>query len=186
MPEKWMYFLLYNFYNLDNDVQKTVYLNYRNLVYRDIYFLFRNHELAEDIVQESFLKVVAKAPKLKNTKNMKAWIIKISRNKAYDFFKKNKKYHHFSEPDIILNERHDLPVSDQVEDIIRNELLNEALNKLSIKYRQALFLYYVEEKSYKEIAIELGTTEQALAQTMVRARKKLYQHFSRKWVDRDG
>ncbi|MEK3731622.1 sigma-70 region 4 domain-containing protein [Paenibacillus sp. FSL M8-0334] len=72
-----------------------------------------------------------------------------------------------------------------MEDQIRNELLHEALNELSPEYRQALFMYYIEEKPYSEISQELGKTEQAVAQTMVRARKKLYRYFSRRWVDAD-
>lgn len=71
-------------------------------------------------------------------------------------------------------------VAEQVEDQIRNEILHETLNQLRPEYRQALFMYYIEEKPYKEIAQELGTTEQALAQTMVRARKKLHLYFSKK------
>lgn len=74
--EQWNTFLRSNFSQMDSNSQQLLFHSYRNLIYRDIYFLFRNHELAEDIVQESFLKVVAKAPKLTNTTNMKAWIKK--------------------------------------------------------------------------------------------------------------
>lgn len=76
-------------------------------------------------------------------------------------------------------------VAEQVEDQIRNEVLHETLNELNPMYRQILFLYYIEEKPYREIAQQLGTTEQALAQMMVRARKKLFHYFSKRWVDGD-
>ncbi len=186
--EQWLYFLRGNYYDLDRDAQELAYRAYRDLVYRDIFFLFRNHELAEDVVQESFFKVVAKAPKLKNSKHLKAWIIKVARNHAYDFFKKNKKYHHVSEPKVVIDTEasFSLPtVAEQVEDQIRNEVLHESLNELNPMYRQILFLYYIEEKPYREIAQQLGTTEQALAQMMVRARKKLFHYFSKRWVDGD-
>lgn len=165
-----------------------MYQTYRNLVYRDIYFLYRSHVLAEDIVQDSFLKVVERAPKLRNDKHLKKWIITVARNHAYDFFKKNKKYHHVSEPQVVIDMKAPFlhpTVAEQVEEQIRNEILHEALNEINPKYRQILFLYYIEEKPYKEIARELGTTEQALAQMMVRARKKLYRYFSKRWVDDD-
>lgn len=186
--EQWIYFLRSNFNQLDSTSQQVLYHSYRNLIYHDIFFLFRNHELAEDIVQESFLKVVAKAPKLNNTTNIKAWIKKIARNIAYDYFKKNKKYHHISDPSIDMDLKdlsQEQMLADHVEERIRNEVLHEALNELNPNYRQAIFLFYIEEKSYKEIALELNTTEQALAQILVRARKQLYHYFSRKWVDRD-
>ncbi|MDT2257190.1 sigma factor [Paenibacillus larvae] len=82
------YFLRSNFKDLDSSSQEWIYHSYKNLVYRDIYFLFREHELAEDVVQESILKVVDKATKLDNTANMKAWIKEVARNTAYDMLKK--------------------------------------------------------------------------------------------------
>ncbi|PCK71291.1 hypothetical protein PL1_2409 [Paenibacillus larvae subsp. larvae B-3650] len=86
--EQWLFFLRSNFKDLDSSSQEWIYHSYKNLVYRDIYFLFREHELAEDVVQESILKVVDKATKLDNTANMKAWIKEVARNTAYDMLKK--------------------------------------------------------------------------------------------------
>ena len=50
--DKWLYLFRSNFYHLDPNIQESTYQSYRKLVYHDIYFLFRNHDLAEDIVQE--------------------------------------------------------------------------------------------------------------------------------------
>lgn len=186
--EQWLYLLCSNLHDMDYNAQKLIFEAYRNLVYRDIYFITRNHELAEDVVQEVFYKVVANAPHLENTKHLKAWILKIARNQAYDLFKKNKKYRYLGDTQVVIDSKAPFlkpAVAEQVENHIRNELLHEALNELSPEYRQALLMYYIEEKPYKEIAQELGKTEQALAQIMVSARKKLYLYFSRKWDDAD-
>ncbi|MEV2781779.1 sigma factor-like helix-turn-helix DNA-binding protein [Paenibacillus larvae] len=43
----------------------------------------------------------------------------------------------------------------------------------------------MEEKSYKEICHELNLSEQVVAQRLARARKKLLQHFSRKWINQN-
>lgn len=186
--DQWLYFLRNNFYVSNHSAQKLVFEAYRNLVYRDIFFLTRSHELAEDVVQETFYKVVDKAPQLRDTKHLKNWIIKVARNHVYDLFKKNKKYRLLREPQVVIDMEAPFlhpSIAEQVEDQIRNKMLHKLLNELSPKYRQVLLMYYFEEKSYKEIAQELGTTEQALAQTMVRARKKLYLYFSKRWVDAD-
>ncbi|MNW46292.1 RNA polymerase sigma factor SigM [compost metagenome] len=186
--KQWLYLLCSNFYNLDHKAQNLAYEAYRNLVYKDIFFVTRDHELTKDVVQETFYKVVDKAPHLKDTKHLKAWIIKIARNHVYDLYKKNQKYHHIKEPQVVIDMEAPFlttSVSEQVENKIRNEILHEALIELKSEYRQALFMYYIEEKPYKEIAREMNTTEQALAQTMARARKKLYFYFSKRWVDAD-
>ncbi|MDU5145408.1 MAG: sigma-70 family RNA polymerase sigma factor [Paenibacillus dendritiformis] len=186
--EQWYLFLRSNFYQLDTSSQEFIYQKFREFIYQDIYFLFRNHNLAEDVVQESFLKVIDKAPKLKDTTNIKSWIKTVARNTAYDFFKKNKKYHHISDSKLVMVMEVAstvTDVADQVEEQIRDEMLHEALNQLNTKYRDVLFLYYIENKSHKEIAKELDISEQATAQLLVRARKKLVHYFSRKWVDDD-
>ncbi|WP_144941355.1 RNA polymerase sigma factor [Paenibacillus sp. 32O-W] len=186
--EQWLIFLHSDFHHLDISSQELIYQSFRNMIYRDIYFLFRDHTLAEDVVQESFLKVVERAPKLRNTTNMKAWVKKVARNTAYDFLKKNKKYRYVSDLQLVKENEffpptEEILVDNLVEEHIRDEMLHEALNQLNIRYRNVLFLFYIEEKSYREIAEELQISEQALAQLLTRARKKLLYYFSRKWVD---
>lgn len=187
--EQWYLLLRSNFYELDSSSQEIIYYKFREFIYQDIYFLFRSHNLSEDVVQESFLKVINKAPGLKDTRNMKAWMKTVARNTAYDFLKKNKKYHHISDSNLVMVMEvasTGTDVADQVEEQIRDEVLHEALNQLNKKYRDVLFLYYIENMPHKEIAKELGISEQATAQLLVRARKKLVHYFSRKWVDEDG
>lgn len=122
---------------------------------------------------------------------MRAWVKKVAQNTAYDFLKKNKKYRHVSDLQLVKDNElfspdTEIAVANQVEEQIRNEMLHEALNQLSIKHRNVLFLFYIEEKSYKEIAEELQLSEQALAQLLVRARKKLFDFFSKEWGDQIG
>ena len=188
--DQWFKFFHNNFHLPDNSSQELIYHSFRELIYHDVYLLFRDHTLAEDVVQESFLKAVEKVPTLKNMSNIKAWLKKVARNTAYDCFKKNKKYRHASELQFVIEESEffqteEPAVADQVEQKIRDEMLHEALNQLNERYRHVLLLFYIEEKSYREIAEELKISEQALAQILARARKKLLYNFSRKWVDPD-
>ncbi|MBU5443070.1 RNA polymerase sigma factor [Paenibacillus sp. MSJ-34] len=186
--EQWLYLLIGDFENLNEEIQKLIYINFRNLIYRDIYFLLRNYHWVEDTIQESFLKVVAKAPTLKQNGNMKAWIKRVAQNTAYDFMKKNKKYRYNLDIDLVNENKElandEIAVADQVEQKIRNNLLNQAIFELKENYRIVLFLYYIEEKSYKEIAKTLNISVSVLTQRLARARKKLLQYFLKKWDDR--
>nr|WP_313780394.1 sigma-70 region 4 domain-containing protein [Paenibacillus larvae] len=76
-------------------------------------------------------------------------------------------------------------MENDVEHKLRNELLHQTINELKSEYRCLLWLYYMEEKSYKEICHELNLSEQVVAQRLARARKKLLQHFSRKWINQN-
>lgn len=188
--EQWLSFLRYGFQQLDHQSQKLTYQSYRKFIYHDIYFLLRNHELTEDVIQESFLKVIASSPKSQNPVKIKAWLKQISRNTAFDYLRKNKKYQSLSNLESMDEEElfasaAETAVADQVEEQIRDEMLHEALNQLNARYRNVLFRYYVEDKSHRELARELGISEQASAQLLVRARKKLRYYFCKRWVDRE-
>ncbi|PZM62151.1 RNA polymerase sigma factor [Paenibacillus dendritiformis] len=188
--EQWLSFFRYGFQQLDHQSQKLTYQSYRKFIYHDIYFLLRNHELTEDVIQESFLKVIASSPKSQNPVKIKAWLKQISRNTAFDYLRKNKKYQSLSNLESMDEEElfasaAETAVADQVEEQIRDEMLHEALNQLNARYRNVLFRYYVEDKSHRELARELGISEQASAQLLVRARKKLRYYFCKRWVDRE-
>ncbi|BFH12439.1 sigma-70 family RNA polymerase sigma factor [Paenibacillus melissococcoides] len=188
--EQWLSFLRGDFRHLDRASQQLTYQSYREFIYRDIYFLLQNHDLTEDVIQESFLKVIASSPKSKKPAKMKAWLKKISRNTAYDYLRKNKNYQYLShlesmDEEDLFTSAAETAVADQVEEQIRDETLHEALDQLNARYRNVLFRYYVEDKSHRELARELGISEQASAQLLVRARKKLRYYFCKKWVDRE-
>ncbi|TDL55399.1 sigma-70 family RNA polymerase sigma factor [Paenibacillus dendritiformis] len=188
--EQWLSFLHSNFQHLDQSSQKFTYQSYREFIYHDIYFLLQNHDLTEDVIQESFLKVIASPPKAKDAAKIKAWLKKISRNTAYDYLRKYKKYQYLSnlesmEEEDLFASAAETAVADQVEEQIRDEMLHEALDQLNARYRNVLFRYYVEDKSHRELARELGISEQASAQLLVRARKKLRYYFCKRWVDHE-
>lgn len=72
-----------------------------------------------------------------------------------------------------------------VEENLRNQVLHETIFELKEEYRSLLIMYYMEEKPCKEIAAELGVSEQVIAQRLVRARRKLLGLFVRRWNDGD-
>lgn len=146
-------FLRSNFHDLDPRSQEIIYYTFRKLIYPDIYYLFHDHELTEDVIHESFLKAIKKAPELSNTTSIETWVKKIARNTAYDYRRKNKKYHLVSNLELVTDSQicANSTIEDQVENAIRDELLYKALRLLQPNYRQILFLFYIQEKSYKEI-----------------------------------
>lgn len=189
--EQWFYLLRNNIETLDLESQEMIYHSFRRFVYKDIYFLIRDHSSTEDIIHESFIKVVVQCPKVKHTSNLQGWIKQVTRNTTMDWLRKNKRNRQNLDLEIVniielnktlsLNEQ---GVAAEVENRLRDELLHQTINELAPDYRILLLLYYVEEKSYNEICKELQLTEQVVTQRLARARKKLLQYFSRKWVDR--
>lgn len=186
--DKWFNLLQTNIHDLDNDLQELVYRSFYQFVYRDIFFLVRDHASTEDIIQDAFIKIVKYAPET-HSSNIPSWIKQVTRNTSLDSLRKNKKYRHIFNLDHVNTVAHvqaaTSDIAKDVEDKSRNELLNQTINELKPEYRSLLLLYYIEENSYKEICQKLNLSETVVTQRLARARKKLLKHFSRKWVDRD-
>ncbi|WP_240418062.1 RNA polymerase sigma factor [Paenibacillus periandrae] len=186
--EQWFYLLRSSIDDLDTTTQELVYRSFYQFVYRDTYFMLRDHSITEDIIQESFLKAVSQGPKLRSDANIPGWIKQVTRNTAIDWLRKMKRDRqmlngsYVSISETVLDE---ISVAKEVEIKMRDATLYQALNELKPDYRTLLLLFYMEGKSYKEICKELHMTESVFTQRLARARKKLLQHFSGKWVDRD-
>lgn len=183
------YYLLQQLDELHPDIQRLIYQNFYNLVYKDIYYLLKDSALTEDLIQEVFFKVISIIHK-HQIANPSAWIRQVARNHTMDYLRKNKKERytkqlgdvstleiHFDDIDILY-------VDQEVETSIRDEVLHRSIAKLKPDYRELITLHYIEEMSYKEIATALDISEPAVGQKLLRARKKLLQIFKRKWVNR--
>ncbi|MCM3337709.1 MULTISPECIES: RNA polymerase sigma factor [unclassified Paenibacillus] len=183
--EQWFWLLRSRIDDLDSELQQRLYRSYHRFVYKDIYLLVRDHPLTEDIIQESFMKIITYGPTTKYSTNLKSWIMRVARNTAFDWLRKNKKdrrlFAFCSPHPMEWTHCAYTNVAEEVELKERDALLHQALHELKPEYRTLLTMYYLEEKTYKEISRELHVTEQVITQRLARARKKLLQHFSRKW-----
>lgn len=183
MKEWFVY--LHHFDDLDPEDQHIVYRAFYNFAYRDIYFLVQNHATTENLIQESFFKILSTMNKHNITK-MLPWIRQVVRNMTIDYLRKMSKERHTTTIDDCSNMEWRLELAiggmeQQVEDHVRDELLHEAITELKPAYRLIISLYYLYELPSKEIAKHLRISELAVNQRLFRARKKLLQQFLRKW-----
>nr|WP_145405695.1 sigma-70 family RNA polymerase sigma factor [Paenibacillus xylanexedens] len=191
MEEQWWRFFETDFGNLNSELQRYFYNSYYQFAYKEIIFLLKDHAFVEDIIQESFLKVSKKRRQLKDLASGKKWAKRIIRNQMIDSLKSNKN-HYWISLEVVYNTKtstalgiSDVNVETTVEDTFRNQMLHEEILELKPDYQAVLLKYYMDEKSYKEMALELGMDEQVIAQRLVRARRALLKKFSRKWSDDD-
>ncbi len=116
-------------------------------------FLF-NHNDVEDLVQEVFIKAYTNIQSFDASRKFSAWLYRIAHNEFINAIKKKgKEPVPFFDLDILLPRS----VSSENADKETNEreirrMIDKCLDKLDIKYREPLILYYFEELSYKEIA----------------------------------
>lgn len=190
--KEWLNLLNQNFDSLSPQIQEKVYNLFYNVVYKDVYYLIGEHSLTEDIIQEAFLKILTIIDKHEVTNHV-AWIRRVTRNMTLDKLKKvnrerkvleiNEVYYLKDNFELAMQQ---ISVANEVEDRIRDELLHLSILELKREYRELIMLFYVEDMTYKEIAILINSTEPAVSQKLARARKQLLYQFEKKWTDNNG
>jgi RNA polymerase sigma factor (sigma-70 family) len=134
---------------------------YQERIYATIYHMTSNHEDANDLAQESFVKAFQALKSFKGGSSFYTWLYRIAVNKTINFLKQRKNRQHMSLNDMDFNAEHnpDLValISDKTprRDAGLSELqekLNGALLKLSESHRLAVVLHDVQGLSHEEIA----------------------------------
>lgn len=134
---------------------------YQERIYATIYHMTSNHEDANDLAQESFIKAFQALKTFKGGSSFYTWLYRIAVNKTINFLKQRKNRIHLSLNDLDFNAEHDPDlvalVSDKTPRRDANlaelqEKLNTALMKLSEPHRLVVILHDVQGLSHDEIA----------------------------------
>lgn len=157
---------------IEKDID-DIYEKYADFVYRYIFLLVQNKEIAEDLTQETFIKVFQNLNRFHQQSSLNTWIIQIAKNTTYDYFRKTKWTSLFSNDHTMT----DFLLSPSTEEKVlkKTELqtLYIALRKLKRDYQQVIILRKIYEFSTKETAIVLGWSDHKVKTKFARALKKL-------------
>ena len=130
-------------------------------VYRLAYARTGSREDAEDVTQETFLRLVRTAPEFADEDHCRAWLLRVAMNCAGDLFRSAWRRH--TRP---LEEAEQMPAPEE------GGVL-EAVLALPERYRAPVHLFYYEGLSTAEIAAVLGKSEGAVRTRLSRARTML-------------
>ncbi|MFQ5649658.1 MAG: RNA polymerase sigma factor [bacterium] len=142
---------------------------YKEQLLNFVYRFVGNQEEAEDIVQETFLRVYRKRKAYKRIAKFSTWIYTIAGNLSRTELRRRKRRKLFSVTDMGFEDR-DYEISDeghnpedQVDGIIQEEIIQREINNLSPKFREVIILRDVQELSYEEISkiikVPIGTVK---------------------------
>ena len=136
-------------------------------------------ETAEDLLQDTFIKVYQRLDQLEKPEKFRAWVKQIARNTALDYLKKSKTLS-FSEvyADGEIPIEIEDPDTSHLQDIVvdRQEtirLLYEILDTLPDAQRTVLSMHYLQGIPVKEIAATLGRSENTIKVQLFQGRKSL-------------
>jgi RNA polymerase sigma factor (sigma-70 family) len=160
---------------------------YQERIYATIYHMTSNHDDANDLAQESFIKAYQALKSFKGDSSFFTWIYRIAVNKTINFLKQRKNRMHMSLNDLDFNAENDPDlvalVSDRTPRRDANlaelqEKLNEAMQKLSEDHRMVVTLHDVQGLSHEEIGQIMECNTGTVRSRLFYARQQLQGHLA--------
>lgn len=164
-----------------SEIITALVAEYSTTLYRVAYSVTRNSAEAEDIVQETFLRVLKHQNKLYEIRDTRVWLVRIAWNLSLDRKRRGKTR---PETEDIADLVRTLPSSElrADEEVIaaqEHARVLALIDRLPVKERQALLLSALEELSTAEIADICSTTESSIRSRIFRARRELSDMLSK-------
>lgn len=153
-------------------IEKAV-RQHSDMLYRIALMRTGNAEEAQDMVQQTFLKLVEHYDELDSEEHMKAWLIRVCCNHCYNLMKAPWKYKRADEAMLPEISDHSESGEQKALQKLKYEALWREVCKLPEKYRMVLHLQYMEEYSPGEIADILKLDYNTVCVRLNRAKKLL-------------
>jgi RNA polymerase sigma-70 factor (ECF subfamily) len=160
---------------------------YQERIYATVYHMTSNHEDANDLAQEAFIKGFQALKSFKGGSSFYTWVYRIAVNKTINFLKQRKNKTQMSLDDMDLNAEHDPDLVALISDKTpRREInlaelqekLNEAMQKLSEPHRLVVTLHDIQGLSHEEIAEIMECNIGTVRSRLFYARQQLQAHLS--------
>jgi len=160
---------------------------YQERIYATVYHMTANHEDANDLAQEAFIKAFQALRSFKGGSSFYTWVYRIAVNKTINFLKQRRNKGQMSLDDLDFNAEHDPDLVALIsEKTPRREVnlaelqekLNIAMQKLSEPHRLAVTLHDVQGLSHEEIAKIMDCNVGTVRSRLFYARQQLQAYLS--------
>jgi len=160
--------------NGDLDHLGLLYERYKKQLFGFFYNLNRDKDLSEDLVQNTFIRIIKYKHGFKGEGEFKSWMFHIARNVNIDHFKKNKKNNETDSLEAWQEEATDDAETQLSIDKEGNlQLLEKAIDQLDYEKRELITMSKIKGIKYKEIGEVLSCSEGAVKVKVFRALREL-------------
>jgi len=157
------------------DVLKEVLEQYGNMLFRYALMMLGTAQDAEDALQETLLKYWQKAPEFKDKDHEKAWLLTVLGNRCRDCLRTRMRRGETTLESIA-------EVTAFATEPMENTGILEALMTLPEKYKQVLYLHYVEGYRVEDIAYIAGKTASAVKMRLQKGRQLLAEVYRKEYM----
>ena len=145
-----------------------------------------NHDDAEDILQEVFIKIYENLNDFDQDLKFSSWAYRITHNEVISHYRKAKARPQAAPLDlsdkVLANLSFDLDIREKVDLDYFKKSVKKILENLDIKYREVLVLRFFEEKNYKEISDILKKPMGTVATLINRAKKEFREELDKQKI----
>ena len=166
-----LYQIIYKTKRGDQNAFARLVNKYHGSVFRQAYAMLGNKAEAEDVTQETFIKVFYSLEKLDSEYAFTSWVTRITHNMCYDYLKKKKK---------MTSLEQNAKVEQRELSIERSQMrlhIREAMQTLSNKHREVIVFRDIQGYTYQEIAgflqIPVGTVKSRISFARLKLKKEL-------------
>ena len=162
----------------DKEAFRLLMEKYQQQVFYVAMGFVHSREDAEDITQEVFIRVFHSLGSFKEKSLFSTWLYRIALNTSINYINKNKRQKFFTEAgDNLMNlfnrNNEEKNAHQQLEATETEKSIQKAIDELPVKQRKAFILSKYEELSQRKVAEIMQTSEGAVEQLLVRAKKNL-------------
>lgn len=153
---------------MDREEYLKIAERYIDMVYRVALNGCKNTYDADDVVQNTFMKLLKCKKGFESDEHIKNWLIRVAVNECSRIWSSS-----WRKRNVALDDSYDGAYIEPAFAREEQERLYDKLMELPPRYRQPLYLYYYEELSVREIAAILKISETAVSTRLQRARQKI-------------
>jgi RNA polymerase sigma-70 factor (ECF subfamily) len=170
--------------NEDGAIRELFYTYFDRLYSLVFHQIGKDQSAAEDIVQETFLSALKSIKKFKGDSHVYTWLVGIAHHKIGDHYRKLKRERRNTSIPSEDESKHlelvdtGASAADLVESAEIRLVVEEALMRLPVDYRQVLLLKYIEEMSVSEISKIMGRSPKSVEGLLTRARRALRENIT--------
>ena len=176
--------LILRFQEGDINAYNELVKRYKDRLLNFVFRYFNNREQAEDVVQDTLIKLYTHASYYKNIAKFSTWIFTIAKNNALTELRKNKRKQTDSlwtdDGKVIDINSNDQTLDRRVQNEIAVDQLNKFLDEIPENFRMAVVLRDFQELSYDEISkileIPIGTIKSRINRGRIQLAEKM-KHF---------
>lgn len=163
---------------LNHDTFNAVYMSYQGVLYKKFRFMLDFQEIAEDILQDVFLKTWQLRHIIRTEESLKSYMFRIGQNLIMDHYRRQKR-----EQGVALLYAYFVSSVEQIDEecIFREDKfskLEQIINRLPPKRKQVFEMCKLEKRSYEEVSEILCISTSTISDHIVKATQFIKMHWN--------